>query len=149
MVHQNEITVNENGMKKVGMTRSGLKAFEFEVTTFETKRSTTFYEVFLECIYFSKLNDSLNYFPREIMSVRVKKLSDHAPFQGPGCPTVYHAGPTNQTSLVRFPSPLNFSYFHVILIRSLSGSEPTIIWKSHYNIICYCGFEYLSINPCL
>jgi len=33
------------------------------------------------------------------------------------------------------PSPLIFfSLFHVIRIWSLSGSEPTIIWRSHYNI---------------
>jgi len=48
-----------------------------------------------------------------------------------GCPSGDDAGLTNQTSLVRFPSPLKF---HVILIRSLSGSGPTIIWKCHYNI---------------
>jgi len=54
---------------------------------------------------------------------------------GPGCQSGYDAGLTiNQTSLVRFLSPLIFSQFHVILIRSLSGSEPTIIWRSHYNI---------------
>jgi len=29
--------------------------------------------------------------------------------EGPGCPSVYDAGLTNQTSFVRFPSPLNFS----------------------------------------
>jgi len=29
--------------------------------------------------------------------------------EGPGCPSGYEAGPTNQTTLVRFPSPLNFS----------------------------------------
>jgi len=50
-----------------------------------------------------------------------------AKLKGPGCPSGYDAGLTNQTSLVRFPSPLNFSEFHVILIRSLSGSESTII----------------------
>jgi len=41
---------------------------------------------------------------------------------------------TRRRSLVQIPSPVNFSQFHVILIRSLSGSEPTLIWKSHYNI---------------
>jgi len=54
--------------------------------------------------------------------------------EGPGCSSGNDAGLTNQTSLVRFPSPLNFSQFHVILIRFLSCLEPTIIWKSHYNI---------------
>jgi len=29
--------------------------------------------------------------------------------KGLGCPSGYVAGLTNQTSLVRFPSPLNFS----------------------------------------
>jgi len=29
--------------------------------------------------------------------------------KGPGCPSGYDAGLTNQTSLVRFPSPLKFS----------------------------------------
>jgi len=60
--------------------------------------------------------------------------------KGPGCPSGYDAGLTNHTSLVRFLSPLNSS-FHVIRIRSPSGSEPTIIWRSHYNIskmVLYC-----------
>jgi len=34
------------------------------------------------------------------------------------------------------PVTTDFSEFHVILMRmrSLSGLEPTIIWRTHYNI---------------
>jgi len=39
------------------------------------------------------------------------KISDHQEehYRYLGCPSGYDAGPTNQTSSVRFPSPLNFS----------------------------------------
>jgi len=42
---------------------------------------------------------------------------------------------SNESDVVgSIPVTMNFSKFHVILIRSLSGSEPTLIWRSHYNI---------------
>jgi len=44
----------------------------------------------------------------------------------PCCPRSYDAGLTNQTSLVRFPSPLKFSEFHVILIRWTKNNNKTL-----------------------
>jgi len=76
---------------------------------------------------------------------------------GPGCPSGYDTGLTNLTSLVRFPSPLHFSLFYVILIRFQSGSEPTVIWRSRYNnskmVLKYrevgvcCRTGYRSMGP--
>jgi len=69
--------------------------------------------------------------------------------EGPGCPSGYDAGLTNQTSLVRFPSPLNFCEFHVILIRSLSGSELTIIWRSLVKWCYIAGKSVSGVAPAI
>jgi len=43
-----------------------------------------------------------------LAQVNQDRTSGRALTEGPGCPSGYDAGLTNQTSLVRFPSPLNF-----------------------------------------
>jgi len=54
-------------------------------------------------------------YERNTLTVIVEMITEHCrprkhlQIAGPGCPSGYDAGLTNQTSLVRFPSPLNVS----------------------------------------